>query len=114
KPCFRLQLRVWRTHQKALRLTRLPYTTHFRSDSIHTRVQKFDEHMKSADIFEVEKFPEASFKSTSIEKTGDKTGKVIGDLTIKRSEEHTSELQSRESLVCRLLLEKKKRRGRDR
>src|SRR5690606_41007309 len=29
----------------------------------------------------------------------------------KRSEEHTSELQSRENLVCRLLLEKKKREG---
>src|SRR5690606_42150797 len=28
----------------------------------------------------------------------------------RRSEEHTSELQSRENLVCRLLLEKKKRR----
>src|SRR5690606_40633501 len=28
--------------------------------------------------------------------------------TIGRSEEHTSELQSRENLVCRLLLEKKK------
>src|SRR5947209_15391454 len=29
--------------------------------------------------------------------------------TMKRSEEHTSELQSRQYLVCRLLLEKKKR-----
>src|SRR5690606_42000159 len=29
-------------------------------------------------------------------------------LTVDRSEEHTSELQSRENLVCRLLLEKKK------
>src|SRR5436309_3793690 len=29
----------------------------------------------------------------------------------KRSEEHTSELQSRENLVCRLLLEKKKGQG---
>src|SRR5690606_40566673 len=29
-----------------------------------------------------------------------------------RSEEHTSELQSRENLVCRLLLEKKKQNGR--
>src|SRR3712207_7437924 len=28
-----------------------------------------------------------------------------------RSEEHTSELQSRQYLVCRLLLEKKKKRG---
>src|SRR5690606_41068355 len=31
-----------------------------------------------------------------------------GRLSIDRSEEHTSELQSRENLVCRLLLEKKK------
>src|SRR5690606_29400270 len=30
------------------------------------------------------------------------------DYTSNRSEEHTSELQSRENLVCRLLLEKKK------
>src|SRR2546422_8531254 len=31
----------------------------------------------------------------------------------ERSEEHTSELQSRLHLVCRLLLEKKKKKGRD-
>src|SRR5690606_41723002 len=31
-----------------------------------------------------------------------------GTIEISRSEEHTSELQSREKLVCRLLLEKKK------
>src|SRR3712207_7303752 len=35
---------------------------------------------------------------------GDRTLEV---LLIKRSEEHTSELQSRQYLVCRLLLEKK-------
>src|SRR5690606_42007036 len=37
--------------------------------------------------------------------------KVAGeplDMKVNRSEEHTSELQSRENLVCRLLLEKKK------
>src|SRR5690606_39725293 len=34
--------------------------------------------------------------------------------TPDRSEEHTSELQSRENLVCRLLLEKKKKRVLDR
>src|SRR3712207_7574823 len=37
---------------------------------------------------------------------------VLGCITIsrgKRSEEHTSELQSRQYLVCRLLLEKKKK-----
>src|SRR3712207_1749287 len=32
-----------------------------------------------------------------------------GDAWIERSEEHTSELQSRQYLVCRLLLEKKKK-----
>src|SRR2546430_4473060 len=34
-------------------------------------------------------------------------GEIIG-LTCRRSEEHTSELQSQSNLVCRLLLEKKK------
>src|SRR5690606_40854464 len=33
---------------------------------------------------------------------------VVRDHRVSRSEEHTSELQSRENLVCRLLLEKKK------
>src|SRR5690606_40313137 len=36
---------------------------------------------------------------------------LLGDMAHRlRSEEHTSELQSRENLVCRLLLEKKKKR----
>src|SRR5690606_41877143 len=34
---------------------------------------------------------------------------IAGNFFKVRSEEHTSELQSRENLVCRLLLEKKKR-----
>src|SRR5690606_41842129 len=34
------------------------------------------------------------------------TQKFVGDKPNERSEEHTSELQSRENLVCRLLLEK--------
>src|SRR3712207_7247229 len=34
---------------------------------------------------------------------------VLPDVLRTRSEEHTSELQSRQYLVCRLLLEKKKR-----
>src|SRR3712207_7655137 len=34
---------------------------------------------------------------------------VVYGVTVQRSEEHTSELQSRQYLVCRLLLEKKKR-----
>src|SRR2546421_9560246 len=35
------------------------------------------------------------------------------DVIEARSEEHTSELQSRSDLVCRLLLEKKKKKQRD-
>src|SRR5690554_7491258 len=37
------------------------------------------------------------------------TASLVGGLNIFRSEEHTSELQSRPHLVCRLLLEKKNR-----
>src|SRR2546421_10271382 len=37
---------------------------------------------------------------------------AAGDKLTERSEEHTSELQSRSDLVCRLLLEKKKKRYR--
>src|SRR5690606_41824656 len=35
-------------------------------------------------------------------------GRAVWAVAHRRSEEHTSELQSRENLVCRLLLEKKK------
>src|SRR5690606_39812970 len=38
--------------------------------------------------------------------------KTVAD-NVFRSEEHTSELQSRENLVCRLLLEKKKKNVKD-
>src|SRR2546428_3292881 len=38
----------------------------------------------------------------------EEVGLVRGDEPAERSEEHTSELQSRSDLVCRLLLEKKK------
>src|SRR5690606_39864620 len=44
------------------------------------------------------------------EKEGDLVGFISGYIPPQqRSEEHTSELQSRENLVCRLLLEKKKK-----
>src|SRR5688572_32947055 len=35
---------------------------------------------------------------------------VLGEAVLSRSEEHTSELQSQSNLVCRLLLEKKKKK----
>src|SRR5690606_41403839 len=39
--------------------------------------------------------------------TADSVWRLFGELSGHRSEEHTSELQSRENLVCRLLLETK-------
>src|SRR2546430_3627167 len=44
--------------------------------------------------------------------TANKQGHAL--VTSVRSEEHTSELQSQSNLVCRLLLEKKKKRTHDR
>src|SRR3712207_7612845 len=38
-------------------------------------------------------------------------GRHLGQVEVHRSEEHTSELQSRQYLVCRLLLEKKKKKN---
>ena len=51
-------------------------------DHIDTFVPKLDGHMKSADMFDVDKYPTATFKSTAIEVTGPVTGKVTGDLTL--------------------------------
>lgn len=45
--------------------------------------QKFDDHLKSADFFDAAKFPEATFKSTSVESAGEGKLKVNGTLTIK-------------------------------
>src|SRR5690606_39657213 len=42
------------------------------------------------------------------ERLVEREAEVLEDRALARSEEHTSELQSRENLVCRLLLEKKK------
>jgi polyisoprenoid-binding protein YceI len=50
--------------------------------SIDLADQKWDDHLKGADFFNVEKFPTMTFKSTKIEKTGDKTANITGDLTL--------------------------------
>ena len=50
--------------------------------SIDTRADQRDAHLKSADFFDVEKFPELRFVSSRAERTGD-GWKVSGDLTIK-------------------------------
>lgn len=51
--------------------------------SIDTDNEQRDTHLKSDDFFNVEKYPEMKFKSTKVEKTGNDTYKITGDLTIR-------------------------------
>ena len=51
--------------------------------SIDTRNSDRDGHLRSADLFDVEKFPKMTFKSTSIVKKGEGVYDIIGDLTIR-------------------------------
>lgn len=50
--------------------------------SVDTAHAKRDEHLRSPDFFNAKEFPQITFKSTKVEKTGDKTGKLYGDLTM--------------------------------
>lgn len=50
--------------------------------SIDMDDEKWDEHLKDEDYFNVEKFPDMTFKSTAITRTGDNTADMVGDLTI--------------------------------
>src|SRR2546430_6893860 len=72
------------------RSTLFPYTTLFRSTSI-----EHNYHVESA--------------SYHVESASADGRRFISDSACTRSEEHTSELQSQSNLVCRLLLEKKKK-----
>jgi polyisoprenoid-binding protein YceI len=51
--------------------------------SIETRDAQRDGHLKSADFFDVEKYPTMTFKSTKVIATGTGEGTVEGDLTIR-------------------------------
>lgn len=50
--------------------------------SIDTRNDKRDTHLRSADFFDVEKFPTIRFRSTKIEAAGPNAFKLTGDLTL--------------------------------
>jgi len=50
--------------------------------SIQTREPQRDTHLKSADFFDVENFPQIKFVSTKVAKEDDEEYKVTGDLTI--------------------------------
>src|SRR3712207_7885755 len=92
------------------RSTLFPYTTLFRSHFRREAVQLVDHRVDGV----------LKLENLALHLHGDLLGKValrhrgrhVGDVAHLagevRSEEHTSELQSRQYLVCRLLLEKKK------
>lgn len=50
--------------------------------SIDTRVEARNNHLKSADFFDAEKYPTLSFKSTSLKKAGKNKYKLTGDLNL--------------------------------
>src|SRR3712207_8096545 len=85
------------------RSTLFPYTTLFRSrplrPSASKRITAARSGLRSSHTLHVEPI------DTYIPPSGPKT------MLRERSEEHTSELQSRQYLVCRLLLEKKKNKN---
>src|SRR3712207_8405692 len=95
------------------RSTLFPYTTLFRSRSRAASYGQDDVPAKAE-----EKAANCAAKGESPAK-GTSTGSgrysvseppAVWPIVSTRSEEHTSELQSRQYLVCRLLLEKKKNR----
>src|SRR5207253_10540690 len=92
------------------RPTLFPYTTLFRSryllrdrDAIYGR--DFAALTQDMGMEEVVTAPRAPWQNPYVER-------LVGSIRRERSEEHTSELQSRGHLVCRLLLEKKKKNKR--
>lgn len=50
--------------------------------SIDTQNEKRDEHLKTADFFDVAKFPTITFKSKSVKQTGADSADIVGDLTM--------------------------------
>src|SRR2546429_4689265 len=90
------------------RSTLFPYTTLFRSQAADERVAVLlrhgdvaHEHVRAKALHDLVRFAGRADGA-------DFSPRVFQDLGEHRSEEHTSELQSRLHLVCRLLLEKKK------
>src|SRR5690606_39683755 len=88
------------------RPTLFPYTTLFRSDRRDGTRDRAG--VRRGGRHPLERLLDAA-RRDQLHGTGDLLGRLG-----RRSEEHTSELQSRENLVCRLLLEKKKKMKKNR
>ena len=50
--------------------------------SIDTQIKKRDDHLRSPEFFNVEKFPQMTFKGRSVKRTGPQSGDILGDLTM--------------------------------
>src|SRR3712207_7095990 len=86
------------------RSTLFPYTTLFRSQEVKNRTSLLKD-WKQRSIHGVYK---PAYEWLWSELRNPKFAMIAIDIAM-RSEQHTSELQSRQYLVCRLLLEKKKK-----
>src|SRR3712207_8677033 len=82
------------------RSTLFPYTTLFRSDP------RDDEHHEDGERIDQDLHPDPEVARGEPRPERRSLAAVVLVLPEQRSEEHTSELQSRQYLVCRLLLEK--------
>ena len=51
--------------------------------SLNTNVKALDEHLKNADFFDAEKYPNITFKSTKVQAVGNNKYKITGNLTVK-------------------------------
>src|SRR3712207_7386600 len=96
------------------RSTLFPYTTLFRSAAAEAAVAVMrDEPERQRRVRTIAQQVRSALRDSGVELTrGDSPiiPVVLGSAEAAlRSEEHTSELQSRQYLVCRLLLEKKKK-----
>src|SRR2546430_6034640 len=89
------------------RSTLFPYTTLFRSTLGLAQVKLF-QRVSAYDAAQVRR--DAAAHPDDV---GAQCKVADIDLSMGRSEEHTSELQSQSNLVCRLLLEKKKKQTRN-
>src|SRR3712207_7622363 len=92
------------------RSTLFPYTTLFRSESLLLRDWGVGPPLAATPEPTVLDLIESQAARTPTAPAVRHGDDVLTYAELDRSEEHTSELQSRQYLVCRLLLEKKKKR----
>ncbi len=64
-------------------LTRSSVEATIDASSIDTGTAQRDEHLRSADFFDVAQFPEVRFRSTRVEKLSEEHSRVVGELTIR-------------------------------